>query len=89
LPAAARQGGWPRWPSPSSSAIWFENWGRLGDWYLHPFGRHGQSVWVAEFYNFWLHAREQGLKVPLGEYCYEWLAAVKNRFALRENPRVN
>ena len=38
-----------------------------------------------------LHARggEQGLKVPLGEYCYEWLAAVKNRFALRENPRIN
>src|SRR5688572_8191865 len=70
-------------------AIWFENWGRIGDWYLHPFGRHGQSVWVADFYNFWLHARQQGLKVPLGEYCYEWLAAVKNRFALRENPRVN
>ena len=70
-------------------AIWFENWGRLGDWYLHPFGRHGQSTWMADFYNFWLHARSQGLKVPLGEYCYEWLAAVKGRFALRENPRVN
>jgi tryptophan halogenase len=70
-------------------AIWFENWGRLGDWYLHPFGRHGQPAWMAEFYNFWLHARSQGHKVPLGEYCYEWLAAVKNRFALRENPRIN
>jgi tryptophan halogenase len=70
-------------------AIWFENWGRIGDWYLHPFGRHGEAVWLAEFYHFWLHARKQGHKVPLGEYCYEWLAAVKNRFALRENPRVN
>jgi tryptophan halogenase len=70
-------------------AIWFENWGRLGDWYLHPFGRHGEPTWMAEFYNFWLYARAQGHKVPLGEYCYEWLAAVKGRFALRENPRVN
>jgi len=70
-------------------AIWFENWGRIGDWYLHPFGRHGQPAWMAEFYNFWLHARAHGHKAPLGEYCYEWLAAVKGRFALRENPRVN
>ena len=69
-------------------AIWFENWGKQGDWYLHPFGRHGQPTWIAEFYNYWLYARSQGLKVPLGEYCYEWLAAVKDKFALRENPRV-
>lgn len=70
-------------------AIWFEHWGRIGDWYLHPFGRYGQPSSMIEFYNFWLHAREKGLKVPIGEYCYEWLAAVKNKFALRENPRVN
>ena len=25
----------------------------------------------------------------IGEYCYEWLAAMKGRFALRENPRIN
>lgn len=70
-------------------AIWFENWGKLGNWYLHPFGRYGESTWMAEFYHFWLHARAQGHKAPIGEYCYEWLAAVKNRFAVRENPRVN
>jgi tryptophan 7-halogenase len=71
------------------AGIWFENWGRIGDQYLHPFGRHGESTWVAEFHNFWLHARAQGLKVPIGEYCYEWLAATKGRFAKRENPRIN
>ena len=70
-------------------AIWFENWGKLGDRYLHPFGSYGQPASMISFYHFWLHAREQGLKTPIGEYCYEWLAAVKNRFALRENPRVN
>jgi tryptophan halogenase len=70
-------------------AIRFDDWGKLGNWYLHPFGRHGEPAWLAEFYNFWLHARTHGLKVPIGEYCYEWLAAVKGRFALREDPRIN
>ncbi len=70
-------------------AIRFDDWGTLGNWYLHPFGVHGQRAWMADFYNFWLHARKNGHKVPLGEYCYEWLAAVKDRFALRENPRIN
>jgi tryptophan halogenase len=70
-------------------AIWFENWGKVGNWYLHPFGRYGQSTWIAEFYHYWLHARAQGSKVPIGEYCFEWLAAVKGRFALREDPRIN
>ena len=70
-------------------AIWFENWGKLGNWYLHPFGRYGQPTWMADFYHYWLHARAQGSKVPIGEYCHEWLAAVKGRFALREDPRVN
>jgi tryptophan 7-halogenase len=69
--------------------ILFENWARIGDQYIHPFGRHGQSSWMSEFYAFWLHSREQGSKVPLGEYCYEWLAAMKGRFAIRDNPRVN
>ena len=69
--------------------IWFENWARIGDQYIHPFGRHGQATWMAEFHNFWLHAQSKGLQVNIGEYCYEWLAAMKGRFALRENPRIN
>ncbi|MEJ0085716.1 MAG: tryptophan halogenase family protein [Pseudomonadota bacterium] len=71
------------------AGIWFEDWGRIGDKYMHPFGRHGESTWVAEFHNFWLHARAQGLQVPLGEYCYEWLAATQGKFGKRENPRIN
>jgi tryptophan halogenase len=31
----------------------------------------------------------KGSQVNIGEYCYEWLAAMKGRFALRENPRIN
>jgi len=69
--------------------IWFENWARIGDRYIHPFGRHGQPTWMAEFHNFWLHSITKGSKVEIGEYCYEWLAAMKGKFAKRENPRIN
>jgi tryptophan 7-halogenase len=69
--------------------IWFENWACIGDQYIHPFGRHGQATWMAEFHNFWLHSVAKGSQVNIGEYCYEWLAAMKGRFALRENPRIN
>src|SRR3954468_8862281 len=69
--------------------IWFENWGRIGDVYVHPFGRYGEPSWMAEFHNFWLHAVSKGSKVPLAEYCYEYMAALKGRFALRDNPRIN
>jgi tryptophan 7-halogenase len=69
--------------------IWFENWARIGDQYIHPFGRHGQATWMAEFHNFWLHSVAKGSQVPLGEYCYEWVAAMKGKFALRDNPRIN
>jgi tryptophan halogenase len=71
------------------AGIWFEDWGHIGEQYVHPFGRIGESTLVAEFHNFWLHARAQGSKVPLGEYCHEWLAAKKGKFGKRENPRIN
>jgi hypothetical protein len=43
----------------------------------------------AEYHNFWLHSVTRGSQVPLGEYCFEWLAAMKGKFALREKPRIN
>ncbi len=43
--------------------IWFEHWARIGDQYIHPFGRHGQATWMAEFHNFWLHAQARGSQV--------------------------
>ena len=69
--------------------IWFENWARIGDQYIHPFGRHGQATWMAEFHNFWLHSVAKGSKVEIGEYCYEWLAADEGQVRMRENPRIN
>src|SRR5688572_32046561 len=39
--------------------IWFENWGNIGDRYIHPFGKIGKSAWVCDFIHFWLRSREK------------------------------
>jgi tryptophan 7-halogenase len=69
--------------------IWFENWGRLGDTYIHPFGRNGQPTWLAEFHHFWMRGLERGLKAELGDYCLEWVAAMQGRFATSPQSEIN
>ena len=65
----------------------FENWGRVGDRYIHAFGTTGMKTWVAEFQHFWLQARSEGDVAPIGAYCLEHEAAAAGRFAQdRESP---
>ena len=44
--------------------IAFENWGRIGDRYIHSFGQLGKSTWMGDFHHFWLQARAEGLAGP-------------------------
>jgi tryptophan halogenase len=69
--------------------IWFENWGQIGDRYIHPFGRHGKPTWLCEFHHFWLHGLRAGLNSELGEYCVEWLAAKQGRFGTSPQSDIN
>jgi len=69
--------------------IQFENWGKPGDRYMHPFGRHGQSTWLTEFHHFWLRSLELGAPSELGAYCYEWQAAQAGRFATSREAQIN
>jgi len=60
--------------------IEFENWARVGDRYIHPFGTVGKPwSWMADFHHFWLHAQSKGVGGELGEYCLEWVAGEANR----------
>jgi len=70
-------------------AILFENWARVGDRYIHPFGRHGRATWLGEFHHFWLRSRELGSTTELGEYCVEWLAAREGKFATSPRSEIN
>ncbi|GGY68679.1 tryptophan halogenase [Cellvibrio zantedeschiae] len=70
-------------------AISFENWGRKGDKYIHPFGSVGKPSWIGGFYHYWLAAKARGYEGELEDLCFERQAAKAHKFALMENPRLN
>ena len=42
----------------------FENWGRIGDRYIHPFGTFGRGQGEVDFHQYWLRIRHDGVAVP-------------------------
>lgn len=68
--------------------ISFENWGRVGDSYFHPFGTVGRSVRLADFQHFWLEARQRGIASDYADYSLEATAARAQRFALGGDPAL-
>ena len=70
--------------------IVFDNWGEIGDSYIHSFGEIGQRSWMADFHQFWLEARDQGFGGSLDDYCLELKAAKAGKFAKNvEDLRLN
>jgi tryptophan halogenase len=69
--------------------ISFENWDRLGDRYIHPFGDIGKSSWMADFHHMWLMARARGFGGDAGDYCFEHQAAAAGKFAVSEKSQIN
>ena len=65
--------------------IRFEDWGAIGESYLHSFGSVPMKTWVAEFQHFWLEGAARGMAGPLGSYCLEHEAALAGKVA-REGP---
>jgi len=69
--------------------IAFENWRDVGKDYIHSFGWTGKDCWAAGFQHFWLKGRKLGISREYGEYCKEWVAAKRNRFAVLPNMGLN
>ena len=69
--------------------ISFENWRDVGEHYIHSFGWTGKDSWAAGFQHFWLKGRKMGISREFGEYCKEWVAAKRNRFAVLPNHGLN
>jgi tryptophan 7-halogenase len=61
--------------------ISFENWGKVGDSYIHPFGSFGHAIQGIEFHHYWLHLRALGRAHHLDDYSMACTAAKQNRFA--------
>ncbi|MDR7267689.1 tryptophan halogenase [Pelomonas saccharophila] len=60
--------------------IEFVNWGRLGDRYMHGFGRVGQDLWTVPFDQYWHRMRALGRAQPLEQYSISRMASLANKF---------
>ena len=69
--------------------ISFESWRDRDEDYIHSFGWTGQDSWAAGFQHFWLKGRKLGISRDFGEYCKEWAAAKRERFAVLPNGGLN
>jgi tryptophan halogenase len=61
-------------------AVEFVNWGKLGDRYMHGFGRLGQDLWMVGFEQYWHKMRALGKARPLADYSITRCAARVNKF---------
>jgi tryptophan halogenase len=60
--------------------IEFVDWGRVGERYMHAFGRFGQDLATVPFEQYWLKMHQAGKAADLGEYAITRVAAHRNRF---------
>jgi tryptophan halogenase len=61
-------------------AIEFEDWGKLGERYMHGFGAIGQPLWTLEFFQYWLRAWQAGKAPDLERYSLNRMAAKAGKF---------
>ena len=61
--------------------IQFENWGKLGDCYMHAFGDIGTNLALCPFHHFWLKAGLSGVPNNLWNYSLNYQVAKANKFA--------
>lgn len=68
--------------------IEFNDWGQIGESYIHPFGSIGVDMQGIDFHQYWLHAKAGGNPAPLQDYCMSSVAAARNKFMRPDpNPR--
>lgn len=61
--------------------IQFNDWGRIGDSYMHAFGEIGRSLGMLPFHPYWLKSRAAGETSGLWEYSPNFQSAIANRYA--------
>ena len=65
--------------------IQFQNWGKQGDSYIHPFGAYGYNIGGISFHHIWRRFREEGDKRPIQVFNLETMAAHFGKFAKTED----
>ncbi|MFT5774416.1 tryptophan halogenase family protein [Hyphomonas sp.] len=62
--------------------IQFENWGRKGDKYFHPFGNYGYAIDGISFHQIWEKYKRAGKSLSLDAYSPSCVAARHSKFAI-------
>ena len=65
--------------------IQFNDWGKIGDSYFHPFGMHGVDMNGIDFHQYWLYLQAGGDSTKLQDYSINTVAAMNNKFSLPVN----
>ena len=69
--------------------IEFVDWGRIGDNYIHGFGKIGQDLGLVPFHQYWLKMHAQGRAAPLEDYSINTAACRANKFMPPVTDRPN
>ena len=59
--------------------IEFQNWGRIGDRYFHPFGTYGHEIHGVNFHQFYLRESERRQMPNISSYCMSAMAALHGK----------
>ncbi len=70
-------------------AIEFRDWGKLGESYLHGFGKFGQDLATLPFYQYWLRAHNAGTAPDIEHYSINRMAARQNKFMRADHAHGN
>lgn len=60
--------------------IQFNDWGRIGDSYVHGFGTIGRDLGLLPFHQYWLKARAAGRAGDIADYSLNTVAAPLGKF---------
>jgi len=60
--------------------IQFNDWGKLGDSYVHPFGSYGVQIESVPFHHYWLKLHKEGRYQQLEEFSLACTAAPMGKF---------
>ena len=69
--------------------IEFRDWGRIGDSYIHGFGKIGQDLGVVSFHHYWLKMHARGQAAPLDAYSINTWAARHDKFMQARTDKPN
>ncbi|MCL4170934.1 UNVERIFIED_CONTAM: hypothetical protein GTU68_061476, partial [Idotea baltica] len=61
--------------------IQFENWGNIGQSYMHAFGGIGKDFPFSSFHHIWLKTQKEGIDTDFWDFSLNYQAAKKNRFS--------